>query len=223
MWGVKLTGPWGKMEALLRDAPRAVDREIARATRFNAMKVVRAIRKNIQEGEHTKNAELTVLLKGSSKPLVNKGELYKSITYKVVSAYRAEVGVLRTSSTVNTALVVHEGATIKVTDAMRGLFHAIARYSVGELEYSELGKRAQELADGLKFGTKRGRDKRTGRFKSVKVGFAPLKASTTRIKIPGRPFMREVIEDPVLQMQVMENWARAVTYAIAGRKAPPLV
>lgn len=222
MWGVKLTGPWGKMEALLKDGPKAVEREIKRATRFNAMKVVRAVRENIRSGDHEENAELTVGFKGSTKPLVDKGELFKAITYTIISDTRAEVGVMKSSSTANYALAVHEGATIKVTPAMRGLFHALARYSVGDLTFSQLGERAQELAKRMEKSAKRSRDKKTGRFTREMSSFKPIKESTTRIRIPGRPYLREVVEDARLQREVMENWSRAVAYALSGRPSPPM-
>lgn len=203
MWGVKLTGPWKKMEALLKNAGPSVEAEVRRATQFNALKVQKAIRNAIRNGNYQRNAKFTVLIKGSTKPLADTGELFKAITHTMISNTRAEVGVLRTSPHANTVVAVHEGAILPVTPAMRGLFAELANYSDGSLPYSMLSSRASEIVD---------RSKTIGKFKA-------LKPTTTRIRIPGRPFIRDVIEDPVIQAEVYKNWLNAVAYAIAGKRA----
>ena len=145
------------------------------------------------------NAPLTIAVKGSSKPGVDKGELFKAITYKVLSPYTAEVGVLKGDKTVNIAIAFHEGATIPVTPAMRGLFAALASASQGKA--TNLGPRAQELF---------------GRYK----GWKGLRASTTHIKIPGRPFIRKALEDPANKARVYQNWHQALLAAasMSGKK-----
>lgn len=206
MWGMKLTGDWKRMEALLKNGPAAAGREIRRATQFNAMKVQREIRQNIRNGKFEPNSSFTILTKRSSKPVVDSGELFKAIAYKLLTDTRAEVGIIKTSGAANYGIIVHEGAVIPVTPAMRGMFYALARYSEGSLDYSELGERAQEIVDHAKRGAK----------------FKPLDKMTTRLLIPGRPFIRDVIEDPALQLQISANWLKAVSYAIAGLPPAPL-
>lgn len=218
---MKLTGPWQQLSRLLKEGPRNVEREIARATKFNALLVQKAIRENIRSGDHEENSSLTVLFKKSTKPLVDSGELFKAITNVMINSKRAEVGVLKTSATVNYAFSVHQGAIIPVTDDMRNMFYALARYSAGDLDFNKLGARAQQLAKKLDKKSKRRRDRSSGRFVSQKADFAPLKLSTTKIRIPARPFIREVVEDSEIQRRVMENWSRAVAYALSGRGRTP--
>lgn len=207
MWDAKLTGDWKKLEALLKNATPAVEREVKRATKFNALMLQRAVRENIQSGNQVANSRFTILLKKSRKPLVDSGELFKAISNIVTSPYHAEVGVLKTSGNANYAVAVHEGALIPVTAKMRAMFHALADYSDGRMDLGELGARAQEIAKRIKPGA--------GRFHA-------LSPSTAFIRVPGRPFLREVFEDEVIQRKALDNWLNAVAYAIAGRPSPPM-
>ena len=82
------------------------------------------------------NSPLTVLIKGSSRPLVDRGDLRLGITTEV-GLHRKEifgaVGVLRTRRTkdgkrlFNVAVALHNGFTIKVTPAVRAAVFAELR------------------------------------------------------------------------------------------------
>lgn len=70
------------------------------------------------------NSALTVALKGSSTPLVNDGDLVGAITH-LVAGKVVFIGVLRGSDSINIAEILHDGAKIKVSKAMRGFFYAL--------------------------------------------------------------------------------------------------
>ena len=82
------------------------------------------VRKEIKQGKFAKNSRLTELLKGSSKPLVDQGDLWASINSDVYRYLELRVGVIRKDPRTgkSIALILHEGATITVTPKMRAWF-----------------------------------------------------------------------------------------------------
>ncbi len=113
-----------------------LNREVAKATKLNAIDVENETRKTIKGGKLAANRPMTVAVKGSSKPLVADGVLFGSITHQIKSrGFAAVVGVLRArkvgdSDVRNIALILHEGAIVQVTPKMRGLFAARHREGV---------------------------------------------------------------------------------------------
>jgi len=200
---VRLTGDWKKLERQLSNEVfrDRIESEMKRATRTNAAMVKREVREHLRSGSHAKNAPLTIFIKGSSKPLVDRAQLFKSVHFRSQSAFRAEIGLLRGDTNINIALAVHEGATIPVTNAMRGMFAALQSASEGKREPGSLRGRAKEL------------------YARRPQGWKALKPSTTSIRIPARPFLREVIERPELNNAVARNWLAAAAAAIAGTRA----
>jgi len=204
---VRLTGDWRGLRFLLSVSrlDAALQAQILKATTVNAMILRREIRENIRSGKwaagRAKNAPLTAWIKGSTKPLVDTGQLFQAITSKVVSYGRAEVGVARTARAANTAATVHEGAVVRVTPRMRAMFRALADVSRGKRDPSSLRGRAAAL------------------YARRKKGWKPLKDSTTHIRIPARPFIREVVESPAVQRRVYENWLAAASGAVANTTA----
>ena len=199
---ITFTKSWDRVKAYAVAGKFSVElkKNLAKATKLNAMYLRKHIRKQLRSGMKPPNAPLTVAVKGSSKPGIDKGELFKAITYKVLTPYTAEVGVLKGDKNANIAIAFHEGATIPVTPAMRGLFAALASASQGKATH--LGPRAQELF---------------GRYKSWK----PLLPSTTHIKIPGRPFIKQALEDPLAKMKIYGNWHQALLAAASMTGKPP--
>lgn len=201
---VKLSGDWHKLQFLLSAAhfSPALQEAIGHATRINAAILRREIRKNIRSGVYAsgraKNRPLTEFIKGSSKALVDTGQLFQAITSNVQSWGRAEVGVARTSRSANVARIVHEGTVIPVTEKMRAMFRALAEVSNGTRDPSSLRGRAKAL------------------YERQKKGWVPLKLSTTHIMIPARPFIQEVINDPTIRNLISENWLTAASSSIAG-------
>lgn len=167
-------------------------KNIRRATNQNALFVLSQIRKGIRAGGFTKNADLTMAIKGSAKPLVDSGDLFGALTRRLIDDNTAFVGLLRTSDAFNIGVTLHEGTTIKVTDKMRGLFFILWLASKGRVSPGSLDGRAKELFD---------------RYKDWK----PLNRSTTRIRVPARRFIDETFAKKGIQRQVVKRWADAVS------------
>lgn len=192
----RLTGAWDprKMDAAMRRHMRRASAINGKLAEAEARQVIRTSR-NLQ-----RNAPLTVALKGENKPLVGlTAELFRAITSKATSPNTVFVGVLRTDSVYNVAKTIHEGTTIPVTPAMRGLFFVLWKASTGDIDPSALTGRAAELWDQMSSGWK------------------PLKKSTTAIVIPSRPFMDIAFESARLMKRAQTNWQKAFQTAVNER------
>jgi hypothetical protein len=164
------------------------------AARRNGKDAEEVMRRAIQDGGYERNAELTVAIKGSEKPLFDKGSsLSQAITSIVVDDLTTFIGVPSKDSFYDVAVVLHEGRAIPVTDAMRGMFYMLWRASVGDPV--TLSERAKQLFE-------RNQD------------WLPLKKSTKAIVIPSRPFVRKAFEDPELHARARKNWEDAIAAAI---------
>jgi hypothetical protein len=190
------TGAWGKLRLMLdpKKFKAKLEKNVRKATKLNAALVEREIRKGIQSGSWSKNAQLTVMFKHSRSPLIGPGdaELFKAITSEMVDSFTAFVGVKRMSGMFNVAAAIHEGSTIAVTPKMRGLFLVLAAASRGEKV--GLSGRAKEMFDML------------GGAGEIR----PLKDSTSTIIIPPRPFIRMAFENPTVKAKIQANWQKAV-------------
>lgn len=178
---------------------RRLQKNIRRATGLNALAAAKKMRQVIQAGGLKANAPLTVALKGSSKPLVEGGDLFQSITVQQINEDEMFVGVLRTEGDFNLVEILHEGATIPVTPAMRWMFLMLAKVSDGLMDPSKLEGRAAELYSKFQ-------------------GWKPLAASTTAIVIPERPFVRITFEAPDLIALCKANWSAACQAALNPKK-----
>jgi hypothetical protein len=177
-------GP-SKLNATLR-------RHMRRATALNAMAAAAEIRKGITNDNYGPNAALTEAIKGSDKPLADRGQLFKSITHVVKDDFTAFAGVLRTDEKYNIAVALHEGFEAKVTPAMRGLFFVLYRASNGSTDPNTLTGRAAELFE---------------RYQD----WLPLSPNTTAIVVAGRPFVDEAFKSVGLRNTVERNWQLALT------------
>lgn len=174
---------------------KRLGRNIRRATRLNALAAAKTMREVIQSGGFKANAPLTVALKGSSKPLVGGGDMFQSITIEELSGKdEMFVGVLRSEGQYDIVDVVHNGATIRVTPAMRWMFMLLAKASDSG-DASKLEGRAAELF---------------GQFQ----GWKPLATSTSVIIIPARPFAVVTFNKPELIKLCQDNWAAAIHAAM---------
>lgn len=169
---------------------------IGPATERIAMHAVSEMRKVIQAGVRPKNRPLTTIIKGSNKPLVDNGDLFQSITYEMSGQFEAAVGVLRADPRFNIAEIIHNGGTINVTDAMRGMFYALWLASIGKLDPSKLEGRAAEL------------------FARRSTGWKPIAPSTSAILIPERRFVDATFKKRALKKFARETWKQAIEQAI---------
>jgi len=178
--------------------------ELSKVAGKVGMLAVRHVRQTIAGYGFTPNAELTVVLKGSNEPLKGtKGaELWNSVTYKVLSWNTVFVGVLRNSDQYNVALAVHNGSVIPVTDKMRGMFYYLWKASLKESD--ESGKTGVDwlTSDRARFLFEQYQD------------WKPLKASTTTIIIPERPFFDVAFSVKTFQDRIKKYWRGAIIRAL---------
>jgi hypothetical protein len=142
------------------------------------------------------NRPLTINIKGSSKPLVDSGDLFQSITYEKIDTYTAFAGVLRESDGFSVAQIVHDGVKLPVTPQMRGMFILLSRATAGKFDPARLTGRAAAL------------------WSRSEVWF-PLKPSTTMIQVTGRPFVTLTMRDPRVQAKMRDNWEYALATVFA--------
>lgn len=181
---------------------RRLARNVRRATKLNALAAVKTMRDVVQNGSFKANAPLTVAIKGSSKPLVESGDMFQSITTEKLDDDHYFVGVLRTEAGYDLVNIVHNGAVITVTPAMRWMFMLLSKASTGSMDPSKLEGRAAELF---------------GKFKDWK----PLAESTTQIVIPERPFAVVAFNRDDLVKICRSNWEAAVLAAMYPPKKEP--
>lgn len=177
---------------------RLLRKHIALGTRRGALLVLREIRQGVKRGIPPKNAALTVAIKGSSKTLVDHGDLFQALAIDQPDWREAFIGIKKTEGVYNIAKTLHEGETIPVTDKMRGLFYVLWLASVAHKTGGgtiPLTGRAAQLFS---------------RFKD----WSPLKAETRAIKIPARPFIRNVFEDAAIKAAIIKKWEDAIAAAM---------
>jgi hypothetical protein len=184
----------------------ALRRHLSKATLINAKRASARQRQIIQSSAGlARNAALTVALKGENKPLVGGGgDLFQAITEKDTSSGdEIEVfsGVLRTNDAYNIGAIVHEGATIQVTEKMRGLFFMLwvaSKHAAKGEAVPELQGRAAEL-----FG--------------IHQNWFPLSEGTKVIVIPPRNWIAMAFGDPGLKRTCERNWLQAIQRAMRER------
>ena len=127
-------GDWDAYLAKLdgHDFLRRFDRHVGRAFKRAGLLLVGEMRKAVRAGKYAPNAPLTKAMKGSSKPLVDRGDLMRALTYdvyKLGTAWVLDVGINRQARgkggmVYNLGRALHEGFTLKVTPAMRAAVFA---------------------------------------------------------------------------------------------------
>ena len=121
----ELTGDWNRLEEIFNPSKIAagIRQAAARAGNYGASAVKKGIVSGAPGGQKfVPNSSFTTARKGSSKPLVDKGDLVGSVTYQVVDDNHVFIGVNK-GKEVNIAAVHEFGCTIKVTPKMRAYLH----------------------------------------------------------------------------------------------------
>jgi len=158
------------------------------ATVANAQAAKRHMKSEIRSGgRFAPNKPSTVGIKGSATPLIDSKNFVRKISKRTMRWNMAVVGILRSEPVVGAsgssrdiltvAKVLHEGATVSVTQRMRNFFEEMSHIFPGV--------------------------------------WRPLSPSTTKIRIPPRPFLETAIDKKLLAIY-RRNWAIAVRKAIAG-------
>ena len=123
---IKLTGPWDEVTASLD--PKAwnasLRRHVVKAHKLVGLAWQTTARRAIRRGDYAANSPLTIILKGSSKPLVDGGDLFQALSFQVAqgggsSTTTLRMGIVRgrkgaNEERINVGHVLHEGATIDV-------------------------------------------------------------------------------------------------------------
>ena len=121
----KLSGDWGKLETVLNPSKLAdgIRQAASRVGNYGASEVKKGIVSGAPNGQtFTPDSALTIERKGSSKPLINHGDLVGSVTYQVIDSKNIFVGVKK-GKEANIAAVHEFGCTIGVTPKMRAYLH----------------------------------------------------------------------------------------------------
>lgn len=172
---------------------RRLRKHIRKATKKNALIAEAAIKIGITAGKFERNSPLTAAMKGSGRPLVDTGELLKSINGRALSWDEAAIGVLksrivrdkdtnRPKDILQIAQILHNGATVDVTPRMRRFFGKMARlYSRGE----------------------------------TRRPWRPIASRTKVIVIPKRPFLRSATTSGIIR-KYKSNWQAAVQQSMVG-------
>jgi len=191
---------WGKLERTWNGKlfQKRIRMAMRKATKVVGKLAEKEMRETIRDGKMEANADLTTSIKKSTKPLVDKGYLFKAITSQYQRDYSVFVGVLRSSGVYDIAMTLHEGAEIAVTSKMRGLFFILWLASEGSVDPTDLEGRAAEL------------------WSRMPGGWLPLGDGTTHIIIPSRPFAKMTFEKASLQVRAQKIWTDALSKAQRG-------
>ncbi len=202
----KLDENWRKMQFKL-DPKRfgsVLESELRRATTHSGQQIVGAIQRSMGSARYQRNAPLTILIKGNRPSLIDTGELRRAVTFYLANKQTVFVGVRHGERAngmdmVELAQILHEGARIRVTPHMRGLFSMLASVGRGEIDASRLTGRAAELANIL--------GPRIGEIR-------PLRPTTNVIVIPPRRFIEDILRNRAIRDKIKANWEAALSRAL---------
>lgn len=201
--GIKLDKNWKRFEMMIdpRKFNVRAKQQMRKATGVVGLHVQREIKEVLRGGRFTANAGLTLALKEpQTRPLAHTGRLlFPAVTHKIVDPFTVWVGIKATNKGYNIARAVHDGKRIAVSRRMRGMFAVLSQVSMGRRKVGDLKGRARTL----------------WRMNKSKRWY-PLKASTTHIVIPPRPFMRRAFASKTLHRRVNRIWTTAMQAALVG-------
>jgi hypothetical protein len=220
--GVKLSAEWRAVLDTLD--PGTFAARLAKGTSIAGERIGRQFQRNarsrIRGKAYGENSPVTVILKGSSTPLVDKGDLFQAVTFEVIDPYNVRLGVMRRAvgdQAINVALILHEGATIDTRKhpKVRAKVFAMLRDRMGAERLAALNPRSRasvrKAAAVLGLSQKRAMHARQGR------GTAPGGTGSPIWIIPARPFIATPIQDPEFRKFIVVQYAQAVRAAIGGR------
>lgn len=207
--GVKLDKEWADLLDTL-DGPK-FEKRLGRALQMAHGRIGRQFqgdaRRAIRSGDYAPNSPMTVILKGSSKPLVDNGDLALSITYDQPDEYQLRLGVMRSSATdkeINVALVLHEGATIDVAKHPKVRMAVWAKMKDSMAQYRRADKRFKKA--------------RAIKGAAALMGTGAKGGSKDIWVIPARPFILAAVDNPVFERFIADQYAKAVKAAFRTKK-----
>lgn len=147
----KLEGDWDALLSVLAKSP--IKKAIELTCNRVGIAAAAAVKKGIRDGapggkKFAPLSDFTKARKGSTKPLIDNGDLLGSISHQVLSSNEVWVGALRGTRTkdgkdiVDIAAVHEFGATIKVTPKMRGYLHSQGLHLAASTQYIHIPERS---------------------------------------------------------------------------------
>jgi len=222
--GIKLSDDWRR---LLEDLdPKAFKARLARGLAIAGARVGRTFereaRRAIRAQQYAPNSPVTVILKGSSTPLVDRGDLFQGLTWAQPDPYTVQLGVMRRAvgdKGINVALILHEGATINVRKypQVRAKVWAMTRDALGAERMAALTPRSRKAVKGAAHALGLSAPQRRAAFARMGRGRAPGGTGSDVWIIPARPFVTRPIEAPAFGTAVVEHYGQAVRAAFGGR------
>ena len=178
--GIRLYGDWRQFEKALGPAFR---RQFKKESKKGLTRLAQRLQKEvIGKGSFAPNTPMAIHIKGRNSPLQDMKGIERHIRSKIAGDNTLWIGIPKSSKFFKPAMLIHEGGSIKVTDAMRGMFKLLWLKSQGK--DVKLTGRAAEL------------------WRRKQGGWKPLRTSTTRLFYKSRPFMREAFDNPETKAMV---------------------
>ena len=121
-----LAGDWDRVNNILNPARlmSIFQRAAARVGNYGATEIQKGIISGAPGGQKLEeNTPATIMLKGSSKPLIDKGDLVGSITYQILDNGNGVFIGIKYGKEANIAAIHEYGCVIPVSDKMRGYLH----------------------------------------------------------------------------------------------------
>jgi hypothetical protein len=159
---MKLDKGWEEYAAAIDPEKFTAEMRVAmrRTTELNSLFMIKTIKRFMKRrGSYSPNAELTLNLKRSSKPLIGiDATLFNSVAYKVIDDFTSFVGIKRGARNregkelVDLGAGIHEGMRIPVTERMRNLFRLVSRAQRGQVGHehrTKKGRKAKHKGAGL--------------------------------------------------------------------------
>ncbi len=134
LFKMEKVGPWDRLLTIINpvDFDKRLTRNLKIAHRRVGLDYRKDVRSSIRGKKYAANKAMTVATKGSSTPLVDDSDLINAIAIQVNGAESVEIGVKRSATAQgknlwNIAEILHQGATIRVTERMRNFFKLMHR------------------------------------------------------------------------------------------------
>ena len=121
-------GDWKKLKNVMGDFDERLHRNAEKALRHAGEELASDIKERILDGKNMKPLHgFTIEQKGSSKPLIDDGDLLGSVGARFIEELAVFVGVHRKAEDGTDIAALHEreeGTRVKVTPKMRAFLHA---------------------------------------------------------------------------------------------------
>jgi hypothetical protein len=200
---VELTGAWESFaDAMDPDLFRQrLEEQLEMANERIGRQFIATAQRWIRADKYDPNSPITVILKGSSKPLVNRGDLFQGITFDQSDPWVLKLGIMRArpkgDDLVNIGLILHEGATVNVGAHPQVRRKVWSMVTEALQKVGKLGQKSRAAAKGAASG----------------LGGQP--ASNLWV-IPARPFLLAPLASAAMQKTIKRTAIQAVKAAFQG-------